>query len=144
VLGIVRGDRYVKVSGELVIRDVTNDLVCTVEIAPKKPKTKVKGLENPTATTVYGGIPDGTGKNLVCVVRGDYCGSLFVDDDEAWDIKRDFASRPLKEPPGDLLLPSDSRFRIDRGLLIAGRLEDADRAKVILEEMQRREEKLRR
>jgi hypothetical protein len=144
VLGIVSGERYVKVSGELVIKDVTNDLVCSVEIAPKKPKVKTVGLEHPVATTVYGGVLDGTGKKLVSILRGDYCGSIFVDDEEVWNIKKDFASRPLKEPPEEFLLPSDCRFRIDRAMLLDKRMDDADRAKVILEEMQRREEKLRR
>jgi hypothetical protein len=143
VLGIVKGERYVKVAGELVVRDVANGLVCRVEIEPKKPKTRTTGLENPVATTVYGGVVDGTGKTLVTVLRGDYCGTIYVDDEEVWNIRTDFASRPLGEPPADYLLPSDSRFRIDRAMLLDKRMDDADRAKGFLEEMQRREEKLR-
>jgi hypothetical protein len=116
-------------------------LVCKVDIAPKK--GRVRGLENPTATTIYGCVYDGTGKNLVSVVRGDYCGTIYIDDEETWNIKTNFASRPRKEAPEDFLLPSDSRFRLDRAMLLEGRVAEADRAKQFLEHMQRREEKLR-
>lgn len=42
-----------------------------------------------------------------------------------------------------MLLPSDSRFRLDRALLIQNRVDDSDEVKIMIEEMQRREEKMR-
>jgi hypothetical protein len=141
VMGIVNGERITKGTGPLTIKDLTNDLVCTVDIPPKK--GQVRGLESPTATTIYGGVYDGTGKNLVSIVRGDYCGTIYIDQEEAWNISTNLASRPRKDAPEDFLLPSDSRYRIDRAMLLKGRVPEADCAKQILEDMQRREEKLR-
>jgi hypothetical protein len=80
VLGIIRPDWFVEVSGELVVMYLTNNMVWKVGIHPKK--AKLKRRENLTATRVCEGIPAGTGKKFIDIVRGDYCGSLFVDDDE--------------------------------------------------------------
>ena len=144
--GFLKGDRIVKMKGTLEIHDVTNNLVCIVEIAPKKDAKK--GLTRPKASTLYGGIKqnDKKVKEFSKIITGDYCEKVMLDDEVLWDINTNFAHRPLSGSDNitdDSLLPSDSRFRFDRVLLINGKLEEADKAKTALEELQRREEKLR-
>jgi hypothetical protein len=93
-------------------------LVRKIDIPPKK--RKAKSLEHQTVTTIYGGVYDGTGKKLVSVVRGDHCGTISINDDETWNIKTNFASRPRKDTPRI----SDSQYLIDRVMLLEGRITD--------------------
>ena len=60
-----------------------------------------------------------------------------------WDIKVDRVKRPIVTADREEMLPSDSRFRLDRAFLIQKSTEAADEAKTTIEESQRREEKLR-
>ena len=144
ITGNVSGDRLVKVKGSLTVTDKKNGLECCVEVGPKRDKKK--GLDNPVATTIYGGARSivKKGGDLLTVVTGDYCGQVFVDDELIWDIEDSVATRPTEEIPDDELLPSDCRFRLDRNLFIDGKMEAADAAKKALEEAQRREAKLRK
>ena len=144
ITGNVSGDRIVKVKGSLTVTDKKNGLECCVEVGPKRDKKK--GLDNPVATTLYGGARAiaKKGGELLTVVTGDYCGQVFVDDELIWDIEDSIATRPTEEIPDDELLPSDCRFRLDRNLFIEGNMGDADTAKKALEEAQRREAKLRK
>lgn len=141
VTGIIRGDRYVLIKGPLVVKDTYNDLVCQVEIAPKADKSR--GIPKQRQTTIYGGILDGSGKNYISKITGDYANKVVVDDEELWNIDTKIAHRPLAPVDEDMILPSDCRFRIDRMYLINKKLDIADEAKIIIEEAQRREEKLR-
>lgn len=142
VLGIIQGERYVLVKGPLVVEDKTNELTVTVNIAPKADKKK--GIVKQRQTTVHGGILDGTGKEYCSTISGDYCKSVTVDGQIMWDIDQNIAHRPLEPVGDDELLPSDCRFRIDRMFLIKGQMEAADDGKAVIENAQRREEKLRK
>ena len=141
VTGVVKGDRYVRVKGPLVVEDTYNDLKLEVEIAPKADKKK--GIPKQRQTIVYGGILDGTGKDFMSNLTGDYCKNVVVDGEETWNINDKIAHRPIEAVPDEELLPSDCRFRLDRMYLIKGDLPTADNVKVVIEESQRREEKLR-
>lgn len=141
VLGIIKGDRIVTVKGPLEVEDKTNELKCVVEIGPKPDRSK--GITKERKTTLYGGIlsPDGT--KIFNKITGDYCNEVYCDGEVYWNLEEDIAHRPIADVTDDELLPSDCRFRIDRMYLIKGDLDEADKAKVIIEESQRREEKLR-
>ena len=101
---------------------------------------------NPTryrVTSVQGGVRTTGQTNFTTLIHGDYCDQVFINNKKAWDIKSDLTSRPLKEIPDADLLPSDCRFRIDRGMLIDEKNDEAETAKTLIEELQRHDYKLR-
>ncbi|KAK8886369.1 hypothetical protein M9Y10_041832 [Tritrichomonas musculus] len=105
--------------------------------AQKKKDTKYK------VTAIQGGVKDTGNSNYSTLIQGDYCNHVFVNDRKIWDIKTDKTSRPSNPISDEDLLPSDCRFRIDRGMLIQGEMDLADKAKTLIEELQRRDYKLR-
>ncbi|KAH0793277.1 Oxysterol binding protein [Histomonas meleagridis] len=137
VSGVIRGERYVNVKGPMQVRDIVNKLTLTVNV---QPKTGFFSWAGPTV--VDGSVLDANGKFL-SKFSGDFAVSLKAGNEEVWNIEKNLAHRPLAEVKDDELLLSDSRYRIDRMYLINKNLDVADKAKVILEEAQRREEKLR-
>ena len=145
VYGIIYGDRIIRIKGPVIIKDLTNHLVCEVQIQPKKDKSKK--IDASEATTVYAFTYQEGDKSMKerRVMRGDWTKCLTVDPDNTviWDIQKTRVKRPLPEASREELLPSDSRFRIDRAFLIQQSTEAADTAKSTIEESQRREEKLR-
>jgi hypothetical protein len=145
VFGIIYGDRIIRVKGPVIINDLTNNLTCIVQIQPKK--DKAKGILESVATTIYAYTYETDDKKQVerKAIRGDYTDKLiFCEDGKVvWDITKNIITRPLREAKREDLLPSDSRFRLDRHFLIKGQKEAADVAKVTIEESQRREKKLR-
>ncbi|KAH0795460.1 Oxysterol binding protein [Histomonas meleagridis] len=137
VSGVIRGERYVNVKGQMVVRDTVNNLTSTVVV---QPRTGFFSWAGPTV--IDGKVTDENGK-LLSQMTGDYAESLKIGDEEIWNIEKVKASRPIAEVRDDELLLSDSRFRLDRMYLIKKEMDIADGAKVTLEEAQRREEKLR-
>lgn len=94
-------------------------------------------------TAVQGGIrKTGTDKYSV-LIHGDYCNKVYMNDKKLWDIQKDITARPSTQIPDDDLLPSDCRFRIDRGMLIDDKMDEADKAKQLIEELQRHDYRLR-
>lgn len=153
VFGILRGDRLVRVLSPLIVKDNTHDLSFRIDIYPKTDKKK--GITETRASLIYGGVfhtskftnPDGS-INLSQVkydplITGDYCDKVYSNGEVVFDIRKDIAQRPKSTSDDSMLLPSDSRYRLDRALLIQNRVDDADNVKIMIEEMQRREEKMR-
>jgi hypothetical protein len=140
VFGIVKGQRSVIVKGPIVVKDTLNEVTLEVDLGLKP--DRAKGITKQRHCSVYGGIADPTGK-LYSKMTGDYSKSLVVDGEEVWNLEKNIAHRPIAPVEDELLLPSDSRFRLDRMLLINQDLPTADVIKVAIEECQRRERKLR-
>lgn len=145
VTGLLSGDRVVKVVSPFLLKDVTHNLEVYIEISPKK--SKARGITSPRVTTIWGGIRQ-IGKtgdsDMIKSITGDYCDSVLVDGEIFWNIATDFSKRPSALVQDELLLPSDGRFRIDRAYLINKTVSEADPAKTLLEELQRRDAKLRK
>lgn len=143
IAGFVKGDRIVKVKGNLEVIDVTNNIICSVEISPRKDKKK--GIDQTLASGIYGGTKanEKSVKDFRHKINGNYVDQIYIDGEVLWDIQRDIVKRPVPAVPDDMILPSDVRFRLDRNLLIQGKTNEADKAKTTLEEFQRREENLR-
>ena len=141
--GIIYGDRIMRMCGPILVKDLINNLELTFDCWPKKDKKK--DILKPVSSTVWGSVNEtnSTNKDPILIIKGDYTKIIYINDEPVWNIETDIVQRPLLETPRDDILPSDSRFRLDRGLLIEGNLPEADKAKVIIEETQRREEKLR-
>ncbi|OHT16256.1 Oxysterol binding protein [Tritrichomonas foetus] len=144
--GQVKGPRIVKIKGSIEVNDVTNNLVAGIEVNPKIKKRDCQ------SSTIFGGIKKVDKNKLKISLKedylktfnGDYAQKVEINDNEViWDIKRDIVHRAIGEVKDDELIPSDVRFRLDRNLLIEKNMEEADKAKTALEEVQRREEKIR-
>lgn len=112
---------------------------------PKDNNKKNKGKKEAKlkATAFQGGVKNSGRDNFSVLIQGDYCDQIFINDRKVWDIKTNLTSRPLKEIPECDLLPSDCRYRIDRGMFIQNRMDDAEKAKNLIEELQRHDYKLR-
>jgi hypothetical protein len=141
VLGSISGDRIIKVKGPLVVKDTLNDLECVIDIHPKD-KKRVDGES--FATTIIGGVRvTGEKGHPPPEIRGDFCKQVSINGEVVWNIDSSEALRPNEVIANEDLLPSDCRFRLDRCLFIQGKLNEADDAKIALEQAQRREEELR-
>jgi hypothetical protein len=143
VLGIIKGDRIVRVRGPFDMKDVTNNLEVHVEIAPKP--SKQRGIISSRASTIWGGVRRrGVGiDDFMTKITGDYVGVLCLDGLPIWEIEHDFAQRPNMKIDESELLSSDCRFRIDRSMLIQGNVSGAEEGKLLIENLQRRDAKLR-
>jgi hypothetical protein len=141
ILGILKGDRITKVKGPLKMKDLRNSLEAEIEIAPKK--SKRRAIPNLRATSVWGGIRRIGADKFVSRITGDYAGAVCIDGQIAWDLATNISTRPLTKVNTDELLPSDSRYRIDRGYFIDGDREIAENAKDLLEGLQRKDAHLR-
>lgn len=169
--GILTGERVVKVQGPFILHDRKNRLDANININPSKTDEKHfkkdqkdahkmsyeeleemhyknnnkrnKNKDKAKATLVQGGVKSANKDSYSVLIQGDYCDHVFVNEKMAWDIHNDITSRPLNPIPENDLLPSDCRFRIDRGMLINNDMDAADRAKNLIEELQRHDYKLR-
>ena len=145
--GQIKGPRIIKIDSKITVKDITNGFTAVVDVEPKTLKVK----PDTRASTIFGGIKKeeknkikiSLKEDYVKTFAGDYATKITVDGVEVWNINNDIARRPIGQVQDDELLPSDVRFRLDRGLLILDKIEDADKAKTALEEIQRREEKMR-
>lgn len=168
LIGILKDIKTVRVKGDFKIVDTTNNLVARVEMCPNIKKVPSNhyfhSMKASNASTVYGEITSASGQsenkikphnnnnnkhhhhhdeNCSNIIYGDYCKELYYNNEKVWDINSDFTQRPIKTLSDDLLLPSDSRFRYDRYLFIEGKDSEAEKAKLALETIQRRDEKTR-
>jgi hypothetical protein len=141
VFGIVKGERSVLVKGPIIVKDTLNEVTTEIELGPKP--DRARGITKQRHCQLYGGIGDGSGK-LYSKLTGDYTRAIEVDGVEIWNLDKNFSHRPIADVADEELLPSDSRFRLDRMLLINKDLPTADVVKVVVEECQRREKKLRK
>lgn len=98
---------------------------------------------NYKVTAVQGGVRKAGSDKFTEIIHGDYCNQVYLNDKKIWDINNDISARPSSQVPDDDLLPSDCRFRIDRGMLIANKMDEANKAKALIEELQRHDYKLR-
>lgn len=130
-------------SPEEVIEMMNNDEKHSKPKNNNKKNKKSKDSPKLKVTSLQGGVKSSGKDNFSVLIQGDYCDTVFINSTKVWDIKTNITSRPLKEIPACDLLPSDCRFRIDRGMYIQNRMDDADKAKNLIEELQRRDYKLR-
>jgi hypothetical protein len=125
------------------MRDLTHQLCVKLKVFPKASTSK--GIVSPRATTIWDRVQTASAtKDELCrAITGDYTNEIFIDGRSVWRLDSCFARRPIGEVPPADLLPPDSRYRIDRAMLIQGDVDAAEHAKVLLEVLQRRDVKLR-
>lgn len=120
--------------GELKYIDEKNKIICKVKIG------EVKGKPS---DFLYGEIFKENKK--ISVLTGSYLSALFWDDVKYWDIRDNFPITMLdySENFSKYILPSSSIHRSDRRLLELNMVEEAQEMKEKLENIQRKDKKLR-
>jgi hypothetical protein len=73
-------------------------------------------------------------------ISGEWSKNVYIDDELFWNYD-DYKHYPLERMT--FTLPSDSTFRDDSVLLKRGLIDEAENAKVKMEELQRKDRKLR-
>jgi hypothetical protein len=142
-VGLLRGDRIVRVVGPLVVKDLTNRIESIIHVGPKN--SRRRGILHSAATTIWGGVAraGANADEFLVRITGDYCGALCIDDRQVWRLDSCFARRPSAKIEAEDMLLSDARYRIDRAMLIQRGEGDAEAAKKLLEELQRRDARQR-
>jgi hypothetical protein len=148
--GIMWGTRVLDYCGSMVFEDEKNHLRCEIVFNPDaqgyfkslffKQKTPSDFLRGEVVKVI-----EGADKMVLCAIEGSWLTNLDIvyangSKERLWDAKNseDAVPTPVKDP-----LPSDCRFREDLKALAAENFDDAQKWKVILEEKQRGERKLR-
>ncbi|CAK4082701.1 unnamed protein product [Aphanomyces euteiches] len=132
--GIVLGERMFEFTGDCSFVDTASNLRGTLgmdgnsSFLGKSHADDIKG-------TIKGGKPV-----VVSKIGGSWLRSLHFDDRVVWDITTEpvFLPEPVASP-----LPSDVSFRDDLIMLKRGDLDEAQRHKLLMEEEQRRDQRLR-
>lgn len=138
-IGMIRGDRIVRLVSPFIVQDLTNHKEFKVKFNPKKKKAKKYAGH----CAFLGGIKDSGAKKKGIRIEGDYCLEIYSEGEKLWDIQENIANRPTAQISENEFLLSDSRYRVDRAVLILEDVDAADKAKVVLEEAQRKDAKLR-
>ena len=158
--GILYGKRYYGFEGNIVIEDKTNNLTCIVEI---NPKTESKGFFSNMFSKSEKQFPDYF-KGFICQsndliydsktdtysveenailssLEGEYNNYLKIDGKTCWETSEKIGGLIKRN---DFTLPSDSHLRSDILLFKSGNEELAQFAKMCLEDLQRKDVKLRK
>lgn len=160
VQGVLFGTRMLNHTGFSVVTDHTNNLTAFFEVNPKEKtglmgkifgssKEKnfpdyVRGYIAHTSDVVYNQKKKSYSVNKEAVLHeidGEYQTHLCIDGKEYWKFENFKSDKQFKQ---DFTLPSDSLLRSDLILYKAGKIELAQYAKMTLEDLQRKDVKLRK
>jgi hypothetical protein len=155
--GLLMGSRVMKYKGTLTVVDETNNLVSQVMMDPdergflgkmfKKKGTfpdYFRGIITNVASNTK--IADGSlivkdyGKNIISIIEGEFAEFINFDNVAYWEYSN-YEIPAMKRM--SFTLPSDSTFREDIIMLKRGDDEEAQRSKIMLEELQRHDRRLR-
>lgn len=149
VHGVLWGDRIIEYEGQAQFRDAANQLTCELTVPPPSGGLFSGWFSKKLPSDYFVGELAQAGKRLARV-EGTWLGAIEFDGRRYWSVTDKFVpAEPVPEAEsgaggGPLVLPSDARFREDVRLLKAGKAKEAAEAKVRLEELQRRDARLRR
>lgn len=159
--GLIIGKRTFGYEGNLVVEDKTNNLKAIVEVKPKESKGFFKSIfsgSNKTFPDYFRGFiaqtsdinydskkelyscPDDA---ILAKIEGEYNNYVNIDDKSYWDINNcsNLSGTMCRQ---EFTLPSDSQLRYDVILYKHDKLEMAQYAKMSLEDLQRKDVKLRK
>jgi hypothetical protein len=142
--GVLWGDRIIEYDGTVTFKDEKNKITC--EVAIPNPHgagtiTSWFGKQKLPSDHFFGDIQQ-NGKR-VARVEGSWLGAIEFDGKRYWDVKNQKVFKPEPAPEAETL-PSDCRYREDILLLKKGDPKGAADAKAKLEDLQRRDAKLRK
>lgn len=157
ISGIIMGNRIVDHVGKWIFQDFTNDLICELEFTDTSKGLYLfrsrKDFKLSDEFTGYIGRhkndiflqSDSEVKDLqetLCSVSGSWIDKLEFGGKVYWE--RDRVGTPEVPRPQKTLLESDCRFREDCIAVAMGDMKKASESKAELEEIQRRDRKLRK
>lgn len=157
--GLVFGKKLFGYEGNFVIEDKTNNLTCILNINPKQSKGFFGGIFGKTTknfpdyfngfiasshdiefdkkTSTYNIAKEA----ILSKIEGEYNVHCTIDDKCYWDINESNPSTMYRQ---SFTLPSDSQYRYDVILYRNNKFEMAQYAKMTLEDLQRKDTKLRK
>jgi len=153
VAGVVFGNRVINWDGEMVFRDLKNNLTGRIEFNPDKKDSWFSSSTRTLSTDALvscvallltyipqtGSITDSTLKE-VSLISGSWLDEISFDDRCYWKNGTCAHFRPIRP---EIALPSDCRYREDLIYLLEGNLEESQKWKRELENHQRYDRKLR-
>jgi len=147
IKGVMWGERVIELGGTMVFTDETNSIACEVIFNPNAVgfvRSFFKKAKDP-ADTITGEIYRTTSRkrteaDTICQIEGSWLTHLDIGGKKYWDIKM----VPSGVSPHPNPLPSDCRYREDLMALKVNDFEKGKEYKIMLEERQRSEEKLRK
>lgn len=170
ITNLISGDRALNFVGQMVIIDHINKLEVIATYDPPKQGGGSGGMLKSFKSKIWGGKKDGSqlsdhvhiqifqkalnGSSKEKVVVGEGSGSWLeyvqFDGKVLWTVEDDRPSwlmvndkEGVPEKLQEYLLPSDSQLRADMGPLKSKDFEDAEIQKYALEELQRKDKRLR-
>ncbi len=153
--GTIMGKRTLSYQRELTIKDCTNKLYAQIRFDPEKQgffEKLFKKTEGHRSDFFKGFITKNKtllkdlsrkafySKEIIAYCEGNWLENIKIDGDFYWEIGKEQPA-PLKDTPG--CLESDSTKRPDSIALLAGNEEEAQKCKELLENIQRKDRKLR-
>lgn len=157
--GLLFGDRSLDFSGKLCVIDEKNNLFAQIDINPDergmigkwfKTKTHFPDFIRGVITNIdTNGVYDpksmsytlkDMNKNFQAKIEGEFSGQILIDDQIYFDYEESQFPQIMRLSN---TLPSDSFYREDMYFLIKGNEDLAGKYKVVMEERQRRDRKLR-
>ncbi|GAB4824194.1 hypothetical protein N2152v2_011240 [Parachlorella kessleri] len=150
IKGVLFGERSLKYSGHMVFEDRQNGLTCELEIDPGSGASFFTSLfrrrKQVQHDQVVGSIKNSDGE-VLDTLHGSWLTHLEWEKGvlggklrTVWDYERCLVRRPT---PAEAVLPSDSRHREDLSHLKVGDTKQAQHWKLELEQLQRKDKKLR-
>jgi len=146
IKGVLWGERGMEFSGALNFKDEKNHLACDLNFNPeahgliKSLFSKSKGGADYVKGDLYHSNEKDKKKNIVCSVDGSWLSSLDFGKERYWDAD---TMAPHLIHPCENPLPSDSRIREDLVALAEEDIERGKECKLMLEERQRYDARLR-
>jgi hypothetical protein len=144
IKGIIWGARHIFWSKTMTFTDPKNSLFCELQFGPvKKSAWFGGGAAAESLDSVSGIICQGRDKTQRCTVQGSWLEGLSFDGKQYWRFNETKAYKIIPTPL-DQALASDARNRMDLIELAAGNMESADVWKKKMEDLQRKDRKLRK
>eukprot|EP00475_Leptophrys_vorax_P028174 TRINITY_DN4065_c0_g1_i1.p1 TRINITY_DN4065_c0_g1~~TRINITY_DN4065_c0_g1_i1.p1 ORF type:complete len:943 (-),score=238.86 TRINITY_DN4065_c0_g1_i1:62-2890(-) len=145
IKGVLWGARHIYWCKSMTFTDPRNSLYCELQFGPVKKSAWFGGggSANSSLDAVSGVICQGRDRIQKCNVEGSWLEGLSFGGKQYWRFNESKAYRVLSRRLEDSL-PSDARNRMDLTELAAGNLDSANSWKHKLEELQRKDRKLRK
>ncbi|KAJ6232620.1 oxysterol-binding protein [Anaeramoeba flamelloides] len=147
ISGVLWGDRVTNFTGKMLFEDQTNGLEAQIIFDPtslgffKSIFFSQKSSTHTISGTIYKSpVKKKKNKKIFSKMEGSWIESISFDGEPYWDIDENIPERPIPEKNP---LPSDSTFRKDRNALLENNLQSAGEMKIMIEEKQRYNSKLR-
>ncbi|ETV74361.1 hypothetical protein, variant [Aphanomyces astaci] len=137
--GVVLGERMFEFTGECHFHDVSSDLRGTLDMDGNSSFLGRSHHDDITGTIVAPATK-GAKPHVVAKLTGSWLNHLHANGVVLWDMATSpvYLHVPVATP-----LPSDVRFRADLISLKQGDMDEAQRQKIVMEEDQRRDHRLR-